>query len=74
MGLDAVLKALNGFIINFFSLKGHLQDSSTYIPARSPYHASRDEPEKHIFLILKHHQEDKTSLVAHVIGDAGYRT
>ena len=57
-----------------FILKDHLQESSTYIPARSPYHKSRDEPEKHISLIWKHHQEDKTSIVAHVICDAEYWT
>ena len=48
MRFDAVVKALMGLQSISFSLKGHLKDTSTYIPARSPYHESRDEPEKHV--------------------------
>ena len=73
MRFDAVRKAPMGLQSIPFYLKGHLQDSSTYIPARSPYRANRHEPEKHISLIFKYHQEDKTSIVAHVICDAEYR-
>ena len=74
MRFDAVVKALMGLQSISLFLKGGLQDTSLHIPDRSPYHASRDEPEKHVSLISKHHQEDKTSIVAHVIYDAEYRS
>ena len=49
-------------------------NSSTYIPTRSPRHASISEPEKHVNIMFKHHEDDSTSIFTHVICDAEYRT
>ena len=51
----------------------YLQDPSTHIPARSPIHRSKSEPDNHVTLVFKGPKDNLAYCSAHLICEPDYK-